>query len=255
MAGRHERPLDPNAPPLPAPVDRRLILAAGLVLLAVLITAATLKFHLLGGGGSSAAEPTGTATSVTGNSGPGTTGAGTSKSPSGTGATKPSPSVKPSMTTTPTSKPGATTKPSPTKPSPTKPAPTKPSPTKPAPTKPSTTKPAPTKPSPTKPVSPPPPPAPHYPLLVLNNSAISGLGTAAAADFEAGGWTIAGVGNLTGRLKDTTVYYNAGYRASALALAQQFPQLHRVLPRIPGLPGHAALTVVVTRYYEIGGGG
>ncbi|MDQ1724977.1 MAG: hypothetical protein QOG52_2005, partial [Frankiaceae bacterium] len=41
---------------------------------------------------------------------------------------------------------------------------------------------------------------------------------------------------------------------SAEALARQFPQLHRVLARIPGLPGSAKLTVVVTRYYEPGGG-
>ena len=90
---------------------------------------------------------------------------------------------------------------------------------------------------------------PRVPLLVLNNSSVDNLGSAAAADFRAGGWTVADVGNLRGRIKDTTVYYNAGYEAQARALALQFPQIHRVLPRIPGLPGTGKVTVVITRYY------
>jgi hypothetical protein len=92
--------------------------------------------------------------------------------------------------------------------------------------------------------------APGVPLLVLNNSTIDGLGLRAASDFRNGGWTVAGVGNLTGRLRDTTVYYEPGYAEQARALAAQFPQIHRVLPRIDGLPGTAHLTVVVTRYYK-----
>lgn len=198
------------------------MLAAALVLLASLITVAVLHFHLLGGGdtptlaGQSGAKPAATKTKPA------------TASPGSSGKTPPAPGTKgPSVT-------GSVSK-SPT-PSPS----TKPTPT---PQPPSSAPPA-----------PPAAAAPRYPLLVLNNSSVSGLGSAAAADFETGGWTIAGVGNLAGRLKDTTVYFDPGYEPSALALAKQFPQLHRVLARIPGLPGDAKLTVVVTRYYEPGGG-
>jgi len=93
-------------------------------------------------------------------------------------------------------------------------------------------------------------PVAKVPLLVLNNSTVARLAEGAAADFRAGGWPVADVGSLRGRLKDTTVYYSPGYAAAAHALAARFPQLHRVLPRIAGLPGTAKLTVVVTRYYR-----
>jgi hypothetical protein len=171
--------------------------------------------HLLGGGSTYDARPVGSSrTTVTGTA---------TRTPSTGLSTAGKPSATPTRTAAPT--PTATPTPTVTK---------KPSP---APSR----------------TTPPPPPAPHYPLLVLNNSAVSRLGTAAAAQFQRGGWTIAGVGNLLGRIKDTTVYYSPGYKASALALAHQFPQLHRVLARIPGLPGNAKLTVVVTRYYDVGG--
>ena len=225
MAGRHVRPLDPNVPPIPPPgVDRRVILGAALVVLAALVAVLVIKFHVFGGGDSVAAgspPPRATATK---------TPSVTNGSPSTT-ATKPV--TSPTATTTPTVKPSPSAKPT-----------AKP-----------TTKPT-TKPTPTKTVQPPPPPppAPRYPLLVLNNSTVTGLGTAAANDFEAGGWTISGVGNLTGRLRDTTVYFAPGYEASAQAFARQFPQVYRVLARIHGLPGTSKLTVVVTRYYEPGGG-
>ena len=224
MAGRHVRPPDPNAPPVPPPrVDRRVILGAALVILAAVVAVLVIKLHVLGGGDAAAPGPT-------------TPRATSTKTPS---VTNGSPST---TVTSPVTSPTATISPS-----------VKPT-TKPSPSVKPTTKPTPTPtPTPTKTVQPP-PPAPRYPLLVLNNSTVTGLGTAAANDFEAGGWTISGVGNLTGRLRDTTVYFDPGYEASAQALARQFPQLHRVLPRIHGLPGTSKLTVVVTRYYEPGGG-
>lgn len=84
------------------------------------------------------------------------------------------------------------------------------------------------------------------PLTVLNNSTESGLAADAAARFRAGGWTVARVGNFTGRIAETTVYYDPGQEPVARALAAQFPAIVRVLPRFAGLPG-AGLTVVVTR--------
>ena len=96
----------------------------------------------------------------------------------------------------------------------------------------------------------PPAPAPpvEVPLLVLNNSRISGLADRAAADFRAGGWPVRDTGNSRGRIRATTVYYPPGQEAVARELARRFPAVQRVLPRLPNLPGDG-LTVVVTRDY------
>jgi hypothetical protein len=115
--------------------------------------------------------------------------------------------------------------------------------------KPPTTPPPTTAPATTRPSSrPKPAPAPsHPPLTVLNNSRITGLAHRAAARFAEGGWQIALIGNFTGRLWETTVFYAAGQQAAAEQLARQFPGLTRVQPRFVGLPG-SGLTVVLTRY-------
>ncbi|MDQ6650410.1 MAG: LytR C-terminal domain-containing protein [Actinomycetota bacterium] len=92
-------------------------------------------------------------------------------------------------------------------------------------------------------------PAPaRAPLTVLNNSRRPGLAERAAAQFAAGGWTIADIGNFTGRIAVTTVYYEPDEQDAARTLAAQFPAIKRVLPRFAGLPG-SGLTVVVTREY------
>ncbi|GAC1328182.1 MAG: hypothetical protein NVSMB13_15120 [Mycobacteriales bacterium] len=83
---------------------------------------------------------------------------------------------------------------------------------------------------------------------MLNNSRRPGLADRAASQFAAGGWTIADVGNFTGRIPVTTVYFEPGQEGAARALAAQFPAIARVLPRFAGLPG-SGLTVVVTREY------
>jgi hypothetical protein len=84
------------------------------------------------------------------------------------------------------------------------------------------------------------------PLTVLNNSRIAGLAHEAAAQVARGGWPIKYIGNFTGRIVASTVYYAAGERPSAEALARQFRAVRRVLPRFAGLPG-SGLTLVVTR--------
>ena len=80
---------------------------------------------------------------------------------------------------------------------------------------------------------------------MLNNSRFTGLAAREAQTLRAAGWTVAVVGNLRGRTRTSTVYYEPGQRAVAeqLARAHGFP---RVLPRREGLPGRG-LTVVVTR--------
>jgi hypothetical protein len=89
------------------------------------------------------------------------------------------------------------------------------------------------------------------PVLVLNNSRITGLAADAAADLRRGGWLVAGTGNFAGRLSATTVFYtpgNAAEQRAAQALAAQFPRIAAVAARFPGLPG-SGVTLVVTRYW------
>jgi hypothetical protein len=87
------------------------------------------------------------------------------------------------------------------------------------------------------------------PLTVLNNSKVTGLAKKAAADFAAAGWTVAGTGNLSGRLAVTTVYYPPGMLAAAVELRHRFPVIKDSAARYAGLPGEGTLTVVVTRDY------
>jgi hypothetical protein len=210
MAGRHER-----VPSSRADVAPPATLARNLILVASLIAVVAIVFVAL---------------HFTGSRGKSTTAGGPPAGSSSPGAGRPSSSGGSSGT------PAATTSPVPVTSTTPRPSSSAPSP---SPTRESTTS-----------VTSPGRRAPDVPLLVLNNSTIDGLGLRAASDFRNGGWTVAGVGNLSGRLRDTTVYYEPGYAEQARALAAQFPQVHRVLPRIDGLPGAARLTVVVTRYYK-----
>jgi hypothetical protein len=90
-------------------------------------------------------------------------------------------------------------------------------------------------------------PAPQtLPVSVLNNSRRSGLAHTAAAQVAAHGWPIAKVGNFTGRVPISTLYYAPGQFASAQRLAQALPAIQRVRPRFTGLPT-SGLTLVVTR--------
>ena len=90
------------------------------------------------------------------------------------------------------------------------------------------------------------PVAPLLPVSVLNNSRRSGLAHQAAAQVAAHGWPIAKVGNFTGLVPISTLYYAPGQLASARRLAEQMPAIQRVRPRFSGLPT-TGLTLVVTR--------
>jgi LytR cell envelope-related transcriptional attenuator len=90
------------------------------------------------------------------------------------------------------------------------------------------------------------PTAAVLPVSVLNNSTRSGLAHRAAAQVAAAGWPIAKVGNFTGRVRVSTLYYAPGQLASAQRLAATMPAIERVLPRFAGLPT-SGLTLVVTR--------
>lgn len=83
-------------------------------------------------------------------------------------------------------------------------------------------------------------------VSVLNNSRRAGLAHDVANEVAAKGWPIGTVGNFTGRVAETTVYYDSGQLESARALASDFPQIKRIAARFAGLPG-SGLTLVVTR--------
>ncbi len=95
------------------------------------------------------------------------------------------------------------------------------------------------------PKTPVPGPAQRPALTVLNNSRIPSLAERQAARLRAAGWPVDVVGNFAGRIAATTVYYAAGQREQAAAVAVKIGA-RRVLPRFAGLPGRG-LTVVVTR--------
>ena len=96
-----------------------------------------------------------------------------------------------------------------------------------------------------------PTPVPRVPLTVLNNTVRTGLAQSAARRFAAAGWQVALIGNFAGRIPTTTVYYTPGdatQQRAAEALAAQFPDIRRVLPRYLGLPPTPpGLVVVLTR--------
>ena len=83
-------------------------------------------------------------------------------------------------------------------------------------------------------------------MTVLNNSRVSGLGARAAAQVRAAGFTVAEVGNFTGRIPVTTLYFAVGQQAAAQRVAADVGGIDRVEARFAGLPG-SGLTLVVTR--------
>ena len=163
------------------------------------------------------------------------------------------PTTSPATTASTTLAAPATTTPAPTTPAPTTPAPTTPEPSPAATT---TTAPAaisvPTS-SPTDPATAIPPASPDPPpdlrrsvdVTVLNNSTVTGLGARAAARVRAAGWTVTRVGNFTGRIPTTTVYYRPGTNEEAPARLLASDVGARVEPRFDGLPRSAAGVVLV----------
>jgi hypothetical protein len=156
-----------------------------------------------------------------------------------------------SASATVTSEPPASLTPA-ASPSPTSTAPAS---TMPPTTAPPTTVPASTVAPPTsRPASPPaatstgsPKPA-RAPLTVLNNTTRPHLAEQAAEEFRQGGWQVVQVGNYTGEIPMTTVYYTPGSATeerAAEALAAQFTGISRVLSRYDGLPASVHGVIVV----------
>jgi hypothetical protein len=87
------------------------------------------------------------------------------------------------------------------------------------------------------------------PVSVLNNSRIHGLAHHVAAEVESRGWTIGAVGNLQGRVAETTVFYPPSGFAAAEHLAHDFGQIQRLEPQSEGGLHSADLVLVVTRFW------
>jgi len=87
------------------------------------------------------------------------------------------------------------------------------------------------------------------PVVVLNNSTISGLAAQVASELRSKGWHIKSVGNQQGIIPVTTLYFASGERAAALHLASEFSQIQRVRSAAQaGITSYGNnLTLVVTR--------
>jgi len=121
-----------------------------------------------------------------------------------------------------------------------------PSPTSAAPA-PTTVPPTSTPPTPTKAATGAGAPA-RAPLTVLNNTTRAHLAEQTAEEFRQGGWQVVQVGNYTGTISMTTVYYTPGSATeerAAEALAAQFTGISRVLSRFGGLPASVHGVIVV----------
>jgi LytR cell envelope-related transcriptional attenuator len=89
------------------------------------------------------------------------------------------------------------------------------------------------------------------PLVVLNNTTVSGLAAQAANRFEAGGWTVSDHGNYQNDILSTCAYYDPSdpaAKTAAEALQAQYPSIKRVAPKFPELPSGPVVVVLTPDY-------
>jgi len=88
------------------------------------------------------------------------------------------------------------------------------------------------------------------PLVVLNNTTVTGLANQAKRTFESGGWTVTAANNYQNDILSTCAYYDpsvAGAKAAAEALQRQFPGIKRVEPQFSELSSwHSPIVVILT---------
>ena len=135
---------------------------------------------------------------------------------------------------TPTSQPAASPTPTPSPPA-SSPAPSSPPPSSSAPT--TSTPEQSATPDPDRPQ-----------VVVLNQSGGSGLAGRVADRVREAGWKVHKTGNFNGTVSTTTVYYPAGLRGPARALAKDLPGDPRVMERFSNL-SETRLTIVLTDDY------
>lgn len=85
-------------------------------------------------------------------------------------------------------------------------------------------------------------------VVVLNETKRDGLAATFRDLLEAGGWTVKRIGDFTGNVPLTTVYYPPGFEAQAEALEAQFSQVNRIRPAFSGI-GKKRLTVILAGDY------
>ncbi len=96
--------------------------------------------------------------------------------------------------------------------------------------------------------------AKSVPLIVLNNSTVTGLAQLASQQFEAAGWTVSRFDNYQNDIISSCAYYDpsvAGAKKAAQALQVEFTGIKRVKERFPGLPS-GPVVVVLTGDYSTG---
>lgn len=90
------------------------------------------------------------------------------------------------------------------------------------------------------------------PVVVLNNSRISGLADAAAAQVQAAGFPVDRVGNYVSiyNVPESTVFYEDGHADAARALQRAVPGIKRTVPRSETrIISTGTLILVVTREF------
>jgi hypothetical protein len=101
-----------------------------------------------------------------------------------------------------------------------------------------------TAPTTTPTTTPSPPTVDKVPIVVLNQTGISGLAAQFQKELEAGGWEVSGIDDFRGNVPATTVYFPPGLRPVAKALMAQFPQIGRIHPAFSGI-STSQLTVIL----------
>ena len=93
--------------------------------------------------------------------------------------------------------------------------------------------------------------AQQVPLIVLNNTTITGLAQQAAQRFEDAGWTVTQYGNLQNSILSTCAYFDPSdpsAKPAAKALKHEFPTIKRVRPKFPELPSGPIVVVLTPDY-------
>lgn len=93
--------------------------------------------------------------------------------------------------------------------------------------------------------------AQRVPLVVLNNTTVTGLASRAAHRFESAGWRVTSVGNLVNDILSTCAYYDPSVpnaKAAAEVLKHEFPTIKRVRPKFPQLPPGPIVVVLTPDY-------
>ena len=92
-------------------------------------------------------------------------------------------------------------------------------------------------------------PAAKPPVTVLNETSVTGLAAKVAGVIKGGGWPTTDVGAYPAKdVATSTVYFTQGddaQRAAAVALVDQFPQLHGPVQRFFDVPGQPTPGLVV----------